>query len=290
MTAMDSARLTLVMFLWAVCFPLIVMGIGLSPHITFAALRAGIAGVILVVIGLVLGQRLPRDLAIWGRLFGIGLGATTLGFVGMFHASEFVSPGIATVIANTQPLMAAAVAPVLLRERVGGKLVLSLVLGFGGVLLITVPKLMTEGAEGFGLGVGYLMVSAVGITSANVLMKKLVGKIEPVMGMGLQILLGGIPLGLMALVSENPTNVEWSGRFVLSLVGLAVFGTALVFWLWFSILERVDLARANSFTFLVSVFGLAIGVLFFGERIGGIQALGMAMIISGVTVISWRRA
>lgn len=32
----------------------------------------------------------------------MAFGATTLGFLGMFHAAEFVSPGLATIIANAQ--------------------------------------------------------------------------------------------------------------------------------------------------------------------------------------------
>ena len=34
----------------------------------------------------------------------------------MFHASEFVLPGIAAVIANTQPLMAAVLSALVLKE------------------------------------------------------------------------------------------------------------------------------------------------------------------------------
>jgi drug/metabolite transporter (DMT)-like permease len=36
----------------------------------------------------------------------------------MLHASEFLSPGIATVITNTQALMAAILATLVLKERI----------------------------------------------------------------------------------------------------------------------------------------------------------------------------
>ena len=41
----------LVMVLWAICYPLIVMGLNFAPHITYAAMRASIAGVILPEFG-----------------------------------------------------------------------------------------------------------------------------------------------------------------------------------------------------------------------------------------------
>jgi drug/metabolite transporter (DMT)-like permease len=36
----------------------------------------------------------------------------------MFHAAEFVSPGLATVIANGQPLLAAILADAVLGEKI----------------------------------------------------------------------------------------------------------------------------------------------------------------------------
>lgn len=281
----DTIRLVSVMILWAICFPLIVIGLELSPHLTFAALRAGIGGAILIVVGLLLGRSLPRDWRVWIWLFVVGLGATTLGFVGMFHAAEFVSPGIATVIANTQPLMAAIAAQFLLNERLDTWRLFGLILGFGGVLLIAAPTLVSGGGGAFGAGVGYLLLAAAGITGANVVMKRLVGRVDPIMAMGVQIFLGGISLGLIALATEDPTAVEWSLRFLLVLAALAVPGTALAFWLWFSVLERVQLAKANSFSFLVSLFGLAIGVGMFDERIGGIQAVGIGVTVIGILVV-----
>lgn len=40
MTPGTIARIVVVMFLWAVCFPLIVAGFAYAPHLTFATLRA----------------------------------------------------------------------------------------------------------------------------------------------------------------------------------------------------------------------------------------------------------
>jgi len=284
-TYSDFLRLVLVMFLWAVCFPLIVMGLELAPHFTFAALRAGLAGAVLIAIGAVLDKPLPKDWRIWGRLFLVGLGATSLGFIGMFHAAEFVSPGAATVIANTQPLMTALAAHYFLKERLHAWGVFGLVMAFGGIFLLAVPNLVSREQDGFGVGIGYLALAAVGIATANILMKRLAGRVDPIMAMGLQILLGGIPLGLMALAIEDPTETIWSLRFILSLLGLALFGTALVFWLWFSVLGRVELTLANSFSFLVSLFGLGIGVAVFDERLDGIQAVGVALTIFGVLAV-----
>jgi drug/metabolite transporter (DMT)-like permease len=68
-------------------------------------------------------------------------------------------------------------------------------------------------------------------------------------------------------------------------VVLAVLGSSLAFWLWFEALERVELNRANAFTFLVPIFGLTISASFFGERLEAIQAAGVVLVLIGISLV-----
>ena len=107
----------------------------------------------LVALAVGLGRPVPKGLRIWTILVFVGLGATSLGFLGMFHAAEFVSPGVATVVANTQPLLAAVLASIFLGEHLDARGKLGLALGFGGILLITVPQLLNEQTGSYAIGV-----------------------------------------------------------------------------------------------------------------------------------------
>src|SRR3546814_20237269 len=50
-------------------------------------------------------------------------------------------------------------------------------------------------------------------------------------------------------------------------------------------LEKVELNRANAFTFLVPIFGLAIGATLFGERLAWIQAAGVVLVLVGTVLV-----
>lgn len=263
MTIATVLQIILVMMLWAICFPLITAGIAFSPHLTFAALRALLAGAVLVALAVGLRRPVPKGIRIWTILVFVGLGATSLGFLGMFHAAEFVSPGVATVVANTQPLLAAVLASMFLGEHLDARGKVGLALGFGGILL-----------------------AALGITVGNVLIKRIAGEVDAMMAMGIQILVGGLPLLVGAWALEAPQSIVWSPRFVLALVGLSLPGTALVYWLWFSILEKVPLNRANAFSFLIPIFGVAMGVLFYGERVGWLGAGGIGLTLLGIVLVN----
>tara|TARA_R110000787_G_scaffold200269_2_gene311294 strand:- start:707 stop:1600 length:894 start_codon:yes stop_codon:yes gene_type:complete len=287
-TIATIAKIILVMLLWAACFPLITAGIEFAPHLTFATLRAFLAGLTLTILALALRKPLPRQPRIWAMVTVVGLGATSLGFLGMFHAAEYVSPGIATVIANTQPLLAAALAGIVLNERLTAHGKAGLILGFLGILVIASPRLFSGGQESYIIGVAYIILAAVGITISNVLIKRIVGNVDALMAMGLQMLIGSVPLALGAWATEDPATIQWSITFVGALLGLGLFGTALVYWLWFSVLEKTPLNRANAFSFLIPIFGLTMGTLFYGETLGWPQLVGIVLTILGVGMVTRR--
>lgn len=288
MTVVTIAQIILVMLLWATCFPLITAGIEFAPHLTFAALRAILAGATLTALALTLRRPLPKEGRIWAIVTIVGLGATSLGFLGMFHAAEFVSPGIATVIANTQPLLAAGLAGIVLNERLTAYGKAGLALGFAGILIIASPQLFSDGQNNYFLGVAYIVLAALGITVSNVLIKRIAGNVDALMAMGLQMLIGGIPLAFGAWAMEEPTAIQWSLTFIGALVGLSLFGSALVYWLWFSVLEKAPLNRANAFSFLIPIFGLTMGALFYGETLHWLQLVGITLAVLGMSLVTRR--
>lgn len=284
MRVADISRIILVMLLWAVCFPLIVAGFAYAPHLSFATLRAFIAGAALVGLGLVLGRAWPRGGRVWGILALVGLGATSLGYLGMFMASSFVSPGIATVIANTQPLFAALLAWLILNERLHRRAMLGMALGFAGIVVIALPQLATTEGGAYGIGVAYILMAALGITVSNVLIRKIAGEVDALMAMGAQLLIGGVPLAVGAALLEDPSAIVWTPQFLLVLAAISLLGSSLAYWLWSVILRAIELNRANAFSFLVPIFGLAMGAAFFGERLGPFEVLGIALTIAGIVL------
>ena len=103
--------------------------------------------------------------------------------------------------------------------------------------------------------------------------------------MGLQPLIGAVPLALLSVLKEDVSSLTWSREFVLVLVVLSAPGSSLALWLWFEALERVELNRANAFTFLVPIFWIAIGAAFFGERLEAIQAAGVVLVRTGIVLV-----
>lgn len=275
------------MALWAACFSLITTGLALAPHLTFASMRAFIAGTALVGIAFALGRPLPSGAGTWRLLIVAGIGATTFGFVGMFHAAEYIAPGLATVIANTQPLLAAGLGYLVLHERLSKSGTIGLVLGFAGIAVIATPALTTQQSNDDSLlGIAYVLLAAAGITVSNVAFKRLAGTVDPLMASGAQLLIGTIPLTVLAVTTESPGEVDWSPKFLLILFSLALPGTSAVYWLWLSVLETLPLNQANAFSFLVPIFGLTLGIAFYGEALTVSVAVGASLAFLGILIVN----
>jgi drug/metabolite transporter (DMT)-like permease len=277
--------LLLVAFLNALCFPLITLGLTHVSHMTFATLRAVSAGLVLGVVAIMLRRPIPTDFRSWIALTLIGLGATTLAYFGMFHAAEFVSPGLATIIANCQPLIAAALAFAFLSERLRPAQYFGLAIGFLGIVVVALPQLdIRRGFDGV-IGPAFIVLAAAGLAVSNVLMKGVRHRIDPLVAMSAQLLLGAIPLAVLALALEQPFQIHFPWEFVFSLSVLALLGTALTSWLWFWVLDRLPLSQANAFTLLTPVFALLLGIGFFGEQFGLSLAFGLVLTAIGLVIV-----
>jgi drug/metabolite transporter (DMT)-like permease len=204
----------------------------------------------------------------------------------MFLAGGRVMPGLATVIANAQPLIAAGLAYLFLAERLGARSWVGLLLGFLGILLVALPSFGGANANSTPLGVGYVLLGALGVAVGNVLLKRLAGRLDPLMATGWQFILGAAALGVAAWFLEAPLQITWSLPFVVILLTLGLLGTAVAYALWFSLLQRGELTHLNTFTFLTPVFALLIGVLFFSERLSFLELGGIVFILAGVWWVS----
>lgn len=277
--------LLLVASLNALCFPLITLGLSHAPHMTFAMLRAALAGTSLAVIAIVLRRPIPSDFRLWIALAVIGFGATSSAYFGMFHAAEFVSPGLATIVANSQPLIAAALAFGFLSERLRPAQYLGLAIGFSGIVAVAVPQLdIAKGFDG-AIGFFYIILAAIGLAFSNVLMKAIRSRIDPLVAMAAQLFFGAIPLAILAFSMEQPLEIHLSSGFMLSLISLALPGTALAYWLWFWVLDRVPLSQANAFNFLTPILALLLGIAFFGEQVGPSMLIGLVLTVIGIVIV-----
>lgn len=274
-------RLLIIATLTALCYPLLSTGLAFAPPFQFAALRAGVAGLALLLVALALRRPFPKG---WRVLFMIalaGLSNTTLGFMSMFSAAGLIAPGIAAVIAGTQPIVSALIALVLFGQPFGKRQMAGMTIALAGIAAIT-SRTIAVGGSNAALGAGLVVTATFGVALGNALTKRFAAEVDPVVAAATQLVVGAIPLAVLALLSEPPTPAVLEPRFLLGLAVLALGGTALSFVLWIAVLRHNALNRVNAFEMLAPVLGFGISVAFLGQPLMLAAVIGMGLVLGGV--------
>lgn len=279
-----SMGASVTMVLWAICYPLISVSIPYAPVMFTAFFRAASAGIFLILIAFFLKKPFPHRKKDWAYICAVGFTATSVGFWGMFYAGSLISPGLATVLTNTQPIIAGALGWYFLQERMETVSLIGISLGFLGIVIISVGGLTWENE--LITGIVYILVAATGVATSNILLKRMENKIDTLYAMGFQLLIGSIPLAIIASIIGGVGAVNWHWEYVLTLFSLSLVGTAAPFVIWYWLMTKAPLYQLNVYSFLTPIFGLAFGFIFFNEALTINQWLGVLLVIVSITLVS----
>jgi len=251
-----------------------------APPLGILAIRFLLAGGILLAIAAALRLPIPRDGRTWLRLFVLGLGGNAL-YLGMTYvALRHLSAGMGSIIASTNPLILALLAPSLLGEPLTRRKLIGLVLGFAGVLLAMHARAGSQTAR-----LQDVMLALGGVLAfvfSNIAYKRMSERPHPLVLNGGQLLCAGIVLIPAALALEGVPHVVWTGPLVWSLVYLVVVLSVGASMLWFWILQHGEASRVSAYFFLTPAFGLLLAAILLGEQLTPLDGLSLAVIGTGL--------
>lgn len=273
--------------LWGAGFVGAKYGLPYAPPMTFLTLR--MLGVIAILGALVVASRAPwpgpRAIA-HAAIAGLMLQAAYLG--GVFTAISFGFPaGMVSLVAGLQPVLTAALAPVLLRERISRMQWLGFVLGFAGVLLVVWTKLAWS--ADFYAGLGFAVVALLGITFGTIYQKRHVTQIDLRVSALIQYCASLCVFLPAALLTED-MHVRWTGEFIFALCFLTLVLSIGAVLLLLGLIRAGAAARLASLFFLVPPTTALIAWMVFGESLSALAMLGVALTATGVAIVNRRPA
>lgn len=272
-------------FIWSSAFTSARIIVADASPLFSLALRFLISGVIGVAIARSMGQNwhLTRDQWRATILFGICQNALYLGL--NFYAMQTVEASLAAIIASTMPLLVALAGWLLLGERLRPVGIVGLMAGFAGVALIMGSRIST-GVDLF--GVALCGLGALALTFATLAVRGATSGGNFMMVVGLQMLVGSAVLFIAAPMFET-IYIHPTMPLVLAFTYTTLFPGLLATLIWFLLLNRIGAIRAATFHFLNPVFGVAIAALLLGERLGPLDAIGVAITTLGILAVQLSR-
>lgn len=277
------AVIVLVAALIGANFSMLKFALDHSTPLLVAGMRTVIGGSFLVAFGLLRGERVPRDIPVLKRIFVVSFSITTVSSALLVVGVNKVPAGVASLIASTMPMFTALLAVILLRQALTRGAAAGLLVGLIGTLVLVSPTLSGEIAA---VGIIALVFSALAWAFGNVSMKWLdLSEVSPIMLVGTQLWMSAVVLIPFALIVEGTARTEWTIGLFAPLLYAAIPANAVTFGLLALVATRATPTQAAATAYMIPLFGVFFGWLIRDERLGGVEALGGALIVAGVWLL-----
>jgi len=254
-------------------------GSGIPPF-ALGAMRTLIAGFALLAWGIFrkMRIRLTRPELITLALAGLLMWPGANGLVNW--AEQRADSSYAALLVGAIPIWTALIDSLWRRQRPSWRLLLFLAIGFAGIGLLTVPKLLV--AEGADLMTILMLIAAPMTWSVGTLLQiHRPVAVSPLVSSAYLHLLGGAGFVFLFLVMREswptPTSEAWA-----ALAYLTIAGSIIAFTAYVRTLHLLPTHIAMTYAYVNPVVAVVLGWFFLRENVSLVVLAGMGLILLGV--------
>jgi drug/metabolite transporter (DMT)-like permease len=280
----------LMVVLWSTSWVIVKFVSPYADPLTFVALRFEFTALAAVLIAYAVAAVQPANLRQLGHMLLSGVLMYAINVAGMWWAIVHGLPlAISAVIAATQPLMSAALGP-LLGERTTERQWFGVIVGFCGVVAIISPELFLphrQGEQSILLPLLVTFVAILSITIGTFHQKYYIRQTDLRTLVAYQYI-GALMVMFPAAWLFEPMYFELQAVTTLALAWSVLGLSILSMMLYLFLTRNNSVTKVASLIYLIPPIVAAQGYVFFGETLSFMQLLGMALAAAGVYLATRR--
>jgi O-acetylserine/cysteine efflux transporter len=284
LSARDGALGLLIVFVWGTNFVVVRWGLGQLPPLMMAAIRFA-----LVLFPAILFLKKPN--VSWGSLmlygFCVGTGQFGLLYIAM---NGFISPGVASVVMQTQVFFTIAVAAWRSGEKPRLHQLMGLVPAIGGILLILMHNGEDITAAGLTMVLGGAMCWAISNQTTREASRSSAARGTPMNPLAYVVwaslfampglLIASLLLEGPARIAQAITGSTWT--IWPTLVWQSAANTLFGYTMWAWLLSRYPAGTVAPMSLLVPVFGISASALVLHEPLPAWKLVACLLIMAGL--------
>ena len=205
---------------------------------------------------------------------------------------SMTAASVASVVLAILPIAVAAISHISGAERLNSLRTIGVVTTLVGVAAIAFGAQGGVSVEGTQvIGVALLVLCEVAFGAYTVYLRPVSAK-YPVPQITILIMISSlIPLGTFTLLRHGASIYSgMDGQGVLSALASGLLALVAANMLWTAGIKRVGCVNTSVYGNLQPVFGVAAGMIVLGERLGGLQIVGAAVVLTGILLVNRRQS
>lgn len=282
------AAFAIVYLAWGATFLAVRFGIESFPPLVLAGLRHFTAGLILYPLARLRSRQKPTP-ANWRAAAMVGVLLLLFGNGTVCWSEQLLPSGITALIVGTVSLWMVLIEWV----RPGGtrptpRIFVGLILGFIGLGFLVGPAHIGGSGRVSPLGTTVLVLGSLCWAAGSVFSRHIQLPRSPLLGAGMQSLVGGALLLLVSIFSGEAASFDMhrvSSRSMAALAYLIIFGSLIGFSAYTFLLRVAPPGRVGTYAYVNPVVAMFLGWLFAGESLTLRTVLAGAIILTAVILV-----
>jgi drug/metabolite transporter (DMT)-like permease len=268
-----------VVFVWSSGWSVMKVALTYIGPLNFALQRFVLSAIVLSPLLVHMRKKIRIEKGALPRLLVLAA-VNTSSIIPLYWGLVYEASGIGAILTYTQPLFVFCLCVLFLRLEAKPVRLLGALVGFSGVIVLSVERAGSVQASA-NIGDVLLLLGAFLWAVAIVYYKKSLSDVDPVLASVIQQALGAVIIIPLALGLEG-FSFPLAPSYLTMVLYLGIFNSGIAVFLWLLMIREEDVTVLALSCFLIPMFAVFIGWLFLAENFQPISFVGMGMILVGL--------
>ncbi len=277
--------LAAISFFWGTTWFVSKLTVAHIPPLQMTAIRQMSAGLLVTTYFLLRGKKIPplRDLLFF-LMMGFLLISCSNGLT--TWAIKYIPSYLGALISALMPFVMIVASFIFFHEKIKPMAILGLIVGFAGVLFLLSSFFEELSNDHFLFGVIITLVGVCTWTAGTLFTIRNKRKLDPYVGIGWQMLFGGLILYLASLITGQHIDLAlvpiqtWG-----YITYLTIVGSIFCFMCYLYALKHLPVGLVSIYVYINPLVALLMGILLLGEKLSISIVAGAFTILCGTYIV-----
>ncbi len=274
--------------IWGTTWVAMKFGLKGLPPLELASIRQFIAGNIFIIFFLFKKESIPT-LQQFKKLFFLAILTFVLANAVSTWSLKFISSGLGALIGALYPLSVVIIEFFFFKNKsINYLTVIGILLGICGIVFVFYDNAFGVHPKGYIFGICLAIIAMLAWSVSSILISRKYIQINPYFGMGWQMLISSIIVGIFSISSEEIVAIsDISFSTWMAITYLIIAGSIIAIVAFIYSLKHLNPAIAVLYAYINPIIAMITGSILLNEKLTAIIIIGSLITLTGVYLVNF---